>query len=139
METDKKRKTYEQQFKIDAVNLVVNGNRSVSSVARDLGIEVNVLHRWKRELTEGRLQAFPGKGRSIVTNNCAQYTSDIRIDVLVPTGTQLRHYRAVQLQSSGKLRQRKDSDCTFQMIMGNVSKPFVDICRSRTSILDNCE
>ena len=63
METDKKRKTYEQQFKIDAVNLVVNGNRSVSSVARDLGIEVNVLHRWKRELTEGKLQAFPGKGR----------------------------------------------------------------------------
>jgi len=63
MESEKKRKSYEQQFKIDAVNLVVNGNRSVSSVARDLGIEVNLLHRWKRELTEGGLQSFPGKGR----------------------------------------------------------------------------
>ena len=54
MESEKKRKSYERQFKIDAVNLVVNGNRSVSSVARDLGIEVNLLHRWKRELT-GRI------------------------------------------------------------------------------------
>ena len=63
MESDKKRKSYEQQFKIGAVNMVTNGNRSVASVARDLGIEVNLLHRWKRELTEGKLQAFPGKGR----------------------------------------------------------------------------
>ena len=63
MESEKKRKSYEQQFKIDAVNMVVNGNRSVASVARDLGIEVNLLHRWKRELTEGGSQAFPGKGR----------------------------------------------------------------------------
>jgi transposase len=63
MESEKKRKSYEQQFKIDAVNMVINGNRSVASVARDLGIEVNLLHRWKRELTEGKLQAFPGKGR----------------------------------------------------------------------------
>jgi transposase len=63
MESEKKRKSFEQQFKIDAVNMVVNGNRSVASVARDLGIEVNLLHRWKRELTEGKLQAFPGKGR----------------------------------------------------------------------------
>lgn len=63
MEPEKKRKSYERQFKIDAVNLVVNGNRSVSSVARDLGIEVNLLHRWKRELTEEGLQCFPGKGR----------------------------------------------------------------------------
>jgi len=63
MESEKKRKSYEQQFKIDAVNMVVNGNRSVASVARDLGIEVNLLHRWKRELTEDGSQAFPGKGR----------------------------------------------------------------------------
>ena len=63
MESEKKRKSYERQFKIDAVNMVVNGNRGVASVARDLGIEANLLHRWKRELAEGNLQAFPGKGR----------------------------------------------------------------------------
>ena len=63
METEKRRKSYERQFKIDAVSLVVNGGRSVAGVARDLGIEVNVLHRWKRELSREQSEAFPGKGR----------------------------------------------------------------------------
>lgn len=63
METEKRRKSYERQFKIDAVSLVVNGGRSVVDVARDLGIEVNVLHRWKRELGREQSEAFPGKGR----------------------------------------------------------------------------
>jgi len=63
METEKRRKSYEQQFKIDAVSLVVNGGRCVADVARDLGIEANILHRWKRELSREQSEAFPGKGR----------------------------------------------------------------------------
>jgi transposase len=60
---DKQRKTYDRQFKIDAVSLVVNGGRSVSEVARDLGIDANTLHRWKREFTKEEKDVFPGKGR----------------------------------------------------------------------------
>ncbi len=63
MEGDKERKSYDRQFKIDAVSLVVNGGRSVLEVARDLGIDANVLYRWKRELTREQSEAFPGKGR----------------------------------------------------------------------------
>lgn len=63
MEADRTRKKYERQFKVDAVNLVINGNRSVAAVARDLGIEANTLYRWKRELTVEGGEAFPGKGR----------------------------------------------------------------------------
>lgn len=63
MVIDKQRKTYERQFKLDAVALVVNGGRSVSEVARELGIHVNTLHHWKRELTADGSAAFPGKGR----------------------------------------------------------------------------
>jgi transposase len=63
MDSDRKRKTYDRQFKLDAVNLVVNGERSVSEVARDLGIEPNMLHRWKRKLTTKGSESFPGKGR----------------------------------------------------------------------------
>jgi len=63
MVSDKKRKKYDRQFKIDAVNLVVNGERSVSEVARDLGIEANMLHRWKQKLTTKGSESFPGKGR----------------------------------------------------------------------------
>ena len=62
MVADKKRKVYDRQFKIDAVNLVVNGERGVSEVARDLGMEPNVLYRWKRQLTLKGTESFPGKG-----------------------------------------------------------------------------
>jgi len=63
MDSDKKRKTFDRQFKLDAVNLVVNGGRSVSEVARDLGIDPNTLYRWKGRLTKEGSDAFPGKGR----------------------------------------------------------------------------
>ena len=63
MGTDKTRKSYTKQFKLDAVNLVINGDRTVTEVSRDLGIEPNLLYRWKRELTKEQSEAFPGKGR----------------------------------------------------------------------------
>ena len=63
MDAEKKRKLYDRQFKIDAVNLVLNGERSVSEVARDLGIEANRLYRWKAKLTAEGSESFPGKGR----------------------------------------------------------------------------
>lgn len=63
MVTERTRKKYERQFKIDAVSMVVNGERTVASVARDLGLDPNVLHRWKRELSSEKSEAFPGKGR----------------------------------------------------------------------------
>ena len=63
METEKRRKAYDRQFKIDAVSMVVNGERSVADVARDLGIKPDALYRWKRELSDEKGGAFPGKGR----------------------------------------------------------------------------
>lgn len=60
---EKQRRTFERQFKIDAVSLVVHGGRSIAEVARDLGIDANTLHRWKREFTKEEQEAFPGKGR----------------------------------------------------------------------------
>src|SRR5690349_20183475 len=63
MDTNKRRKRYDRQFKLDAVNLVISGGRSVAEVARDLGINENSLHKWKRELSREGSEAFPGKGR----------------------------------------------------------------------------
>ena len=63
MVTEKSRKKYDRQFKIDAVSMVVNGERIVASVARDLGIDPNLLYRWKQELSNEQSEAFPGKGR----------------------------------------------------------------------------
>lgn len=63
MEAEKTRKQYDRQFKLDAMNMVVNGERSIAEIARDLGIKVDVLYRWKRELSREKTEAFPGKGR----------------------------------------------------------------------------
>lgn len=62
MEADKRRKTYDREFKINAVSLVTEGGRKVREVARELGIDPNTLYHWKRELLEEREGAFPGKG-----------------------------------------------------------------------------
>jgi transposase len=56
------RRGYDRDFKEGAVRLVLDGGRSVRSVARDLGIHENMLHRWKAEYLEDREHAFPGKG-----------------------------------------------------------------------------
>lgn len=63
MEGDKKRKTYNKQFKLDAVRLIVEEGRSVASVARDLGINENSLHHWKKQIQNDGKDAFPGHGK----------------------------------------------------------------------------
>lgn len=61
-EGKKERKVYDRQFKIDTVNLVTRGGRKVREVADELGIDVNMLYHWKRQLLKEGEEAFPGKG-----------------------------------------------------------------------------
>ncbi len=62
MKEKKRRRKYDREFKIDCVRLATErGN--VAAVAKDLGVNANVLHRWKRELSEDPEQSFPGIGR----------------------------------------------------------------------------
>jgi transposase len=60
------RRTFTPQFKKDALGLV-NGGRSVTEVARDLGIARSLLQRWK-EQTEGR-GGPPGSGKPSLTDD----------------------------------------------------------------------
>ena len=55
------RRAFTPQFKKDAVALVRKG-RSVTEVARDLGIARSLLQRWKEQLEHDPQEAFPGKG-----------------------------------------------------------------------------
>jgi transposase len=56
-------KKFDRQFKIDAVNLVINGDKSVKAVAESLGVPWASLYRWVRQLNKDQGDAFPGKGR----------------------------------------------------------------------------
>ena len=57
------RKTYDKEFKISAVKLVLESGRTLASIAADLGIADNTLFNWKKRYQEDAKNAFPGKGR----------------------------------------------------------------------------
>jgi len=57
-----KYRQYDRAFKVEAVRQVVEAGRSVAAVARDLGLNENMLHRWKKQLSEQGAGAFVGTG-----------------------------------------------------------------------------
>ncbi|MEO0078189.1 MAG: transposase [candidate division WOR-3 bacterium] len=66
MNTERKpRKTYSREFKIEAVRLTTAGGQSVAQVARDLAINENTLHNWRRQFREWG--AGPGADKEALT------------------------------------------------------------------------
>jgi transposase len=63
MSERKTRKTFDKEFKISAVKLVLDSGRTVAQIAADLGISDNTLFNWKKKYLEDAKNAFPGKGR----------------------------------------------------------------------------
>lgn len=59
------RKVYDRQFKIAAVQLVLEENMFVNEVARELSIHSNTLYRWISEYEEYGESAFPGRGSAL--------------------------------------------------------------------------
>lgn len=57
-----RRRSFSREFKLEAVRLVTEGSLSLSRAARDLGIAESVLGRWRRQLSQDTVEAFPGKG-----------------------------------------------------------------------------
>lgn len=66
MKTDQRRK-YDPDFKRQAVRLIEEPGRMVSEVAENLGIEKDLLYRWRREHIFLEGIAFPGNGREALT------------------------------------------------------------------------
>lgn len=67
------RRQYTAEFKREAVRLMTQGDLSAAQVARDLGINPNLLGKWKRQLEAGQQAqasgrngyvAFPGQGHA---------------------------------------------------------------------------
>lgn len=56
------RKEYTPEFKREAVALVIEQGYTLVGAARNLGINRDMLRRWKRELMQDGGVAFPGKG-----------------------------------------------------------------------------
>lgn len=58
----KQRKKYTREFKIESVRLLTGSDMTIAQASRDLGINPNVLARWKKEFASDNSQAFPGTG-----------------------------------------------------------------------------
>jgi len=56
------RKQYSSEFKREAVRLVNESGLSMAQVARDLGLDDNMVSRWKKEAEQNGQRAFPGQG-----------------------------------------------------------------------------
>ena len=60
--TEKKRRQYTAEFKKEAVGLVTNQGYTAVEAAKNLGIYVGILNRWRREQSKAPQNAFPGTG-----------------------------------------------------------------------------
>jgi transposase len=61
------RSVFTREFKERAVELALNTNRKRSEIAQKLGIDHNMLARWKREMKQnetGSMKAFTGRGNA---------------------------------------------------------------------------
>ena len=60
------RRVHTKEFKTEAVALAEKREKPISQIAKDLGINENVLRRWMqqtREAADSGLRVFPGHGR----------------------------------------------------------------------------
>lgn len=61
----RKYQTYSKEFKLEAIRLAENTDKPITELARELGIRVNQIYKWKQQLSEKREDAFPGHGKQL--------------------------------------------------------------------------
>jgi len=57
-----RRRQYDKQFKIDAVEMTLKGDKSTKEIADDLGVNPHVLYHWRTKYQKKRSPLFRGQG-----------------------------------------------------------------------------
>jgi transposase len=60
--SERKHTRYSKEFKLEAIRLADESDKPVTQVARELGLRVNQIYKWKKQLKLKQDGAFPGKG-----------------------------------------------------------------------------
>ena len=55
-------RTYDKEFKINAVKLYKEGNKGLEGIAKDLGIPMSTLYAWVKVFEGGGAEEFSGSG-----------------------------------------------------------------------------
>jgi len=61
--TKRQYRRFTKEFKLEAIRLAEEADKPVTEVARELGIRVNQIYKWKRQLETKQDDAFPGHGK----------------------------------------------------------------------------
>jgi transposase len=56
-------RSYDKDFKMNAINLYGSSGRSIHTLARELGIPSATFSKWVRDYRQGGHESFPGKGQ----------------------------------------------------------------------------
>jgi transposase len=64
-----KRQKFTSEFKREAVMLMERSGKAPADLARELGVRRNRLYKWKEQLDERRVTAFPGPGKRSETGD----------------------------------------------------------------------
>lgn len=59
----RKFRTYDKEFKLNAINLYLSSNRSYKQVSEELGLPSGTLSGWVDDHKKDGDKAFPGKGK----------------------------------------------------------------------------
>ena len=69
-------KQYSREFKVEAIRLAEAGDKTATQVARELGIRVNQLGKWKQQLAREALTGAPAKRGRPVDDDVARLQRD---------------------------------------------------------------
>jgi transposase len=58
----RKYQSYSKAFKLEAIRLTEDSDKPVAQISRELGLRVNQIYKWKRQVEAKQDGAFPGKG-----------------------------------------------------------------------------
>ncbi len=61
----RKYRRYTKEFKLEAIRLAEKSDKPITRIARELGIRVNPLYKWKQQREHKQDDAFPGKGKQL--------------------------------------------------------------------------
>jgi len=78
----RKYKCYTQEFKLEAIRLMNETEKPVVQIARELGIRVNQLYKWKKQVDDKSSKAFSRTAKESKTDEASVTDKDAEIKAL---------------------------------------------------------
>jgi len=122
------RRRFDQQFKVDSVRLLAESGKTVSEVARNLGIGRTQLESWKKQL-QGKtspLAAFSGNGNISADKK--------ELDELRRELARVKEEREILKKLWPCSHDGREKVCVYQRVRGTYSIPTSPVCSSGDAV-----